>query len=162
MWRQAQGTVPLVKPRFVHRNCFSVDGRPALPSLSTGTSFPWMAVLSCPVYPPEQPFRGWPSGLARFVHRNCLSVDGRPALPSLSTGTSFPWMAVLSCPVYPPEQPFRGWPSGLARFVHRNCLSVDGRPALPSLSTRTAFPVDEGRGEYKKNERRRIPRGLSL
>lgn len=21
MWRQAQGTVPLVKPRFVHQNC---------------------------------------------------------------------------------------------------------------------------------------------
>lgn len=40
MWRQAQGTVPLAKPRFVHRNALSVDGRPVLPSLSTGTAFP--------------------------------------------------------------------------------------------------------------------------
>ena len=44
MWRQAQGTVPLAKPQFVHQNALSVDGRPVLPSLSTGTAFPWMRV----------------------------------------------------------------------------------------------------------------------
>ncbi len=97
---------PSCLARFIHRNSLSVDGRPVLPGLSTGTAFPWMAVQPCPVCPPERPFRGWPSCLARFIHRNSLSVDGRPVLPGLSTGTAFPWMAVQPCPVCPPELPF--------------------------------------------------------
>ena len=64
--------------QFVHQNCLSMDDRPALPSLSTGTPFPWMAVRSCLVSPPELLFP-W------------MAVQPCPVCPPK---LPFPWMRV--------------------------------------------------------------------